>query len=163
MVIPQCSVCKIAPDGFPVCICETCFGKTIVCQSCAINLRHNPSNPHKNHRLRIWGEGLWFDMSHVFFKSLDPPTDQFGPQWRVEGLEQLVLGHNVLTNNVQVLSFFPRPSGNLRLALVNAPPGQWEVALQIATWPSSAFGENQLKLLYEEAQCPSRYYGCGYS
>ena len=86
-------------------------------------------------------------MSHVFFKSLDPPTDQFGPQWRCEGLEQLVLGHNVLTNNVQVLSFFPRPSGNLRLALVNAPPGPWEVALQIATWPSSAFGENQLKLL----------------
>ena len=65
----------------------------------------------------------------------------------MEGLEQLILGHNLFTKEVQVMNFFSRPSGNIRLGLINAPPGQWEVALQITTWPSSTFGENQLKLL----------------
>jgi hypothetical protein len=146
MVIPPCSVCQAIPGAFPVYTCETCFGKTIVCQSCASTLQYNPSNIHKNHRFRVWLDGLWYDSRHIFFKTL-PPSEPFGPPWAFQELDSIALGHNLLTENVKVLSFFQRPAGDLRLGLANVPPGTWSVTLQISTWPSPSFDENALKLL----------------
>lgn len=147
MVIPPCSVCKQHPDAFPVLTCETCWGKTVVCQNCASVLQSNPSNPHKNHRFRIWLDGLWFDWNHLWIRSLDPPTDQFGQQWSIQNLERLNLGYNAVTDDAHLMNFLARPHGQIRLGLVNVPAGRWEVALQISTWPSPAFGEKELKQL----------------
>jgi len=146
MAIPQCSVCKITPAAFPVLTCETCWGKTIICQSCGLNLHLKPSNPHKNHKFRLWLEGLWYDASHIFLKSTDAPSDQYGPEWGIKDIDSLTLGNNII-GRTQLIEFGARPSGSLRFALLTIPPGQWEISLQISTWPSPTFGEAEVKLL----------------
>lgn len=146
MAIPACSVCKIVPGAFPVYTCETCWGKTIVCQACGATLHTNPSNPHKNHKFRIWSEGLWYDARQMYLKSNVPPSDQYGPEWGVKSIESLVLGNNLMAQT-NLIEFYSRPSGALRIALMTVPPGQWEVSLQITTWASPTFGEAEVKLL----------------
>jgi hypothetical protein len=141
MVIPQCSVCKGLPQEFPVLTCESCWGKTIICLNCAA-LAH----PHKSHRLRAWLDGLWFDLADFKIKSVDAPTDEYGPTYEIMKMETLNLGYNVL-EDAFVIMFGPRPSGDLRVVMKNAPAGAWEVTAQITTWPSPDFGEAEIKML----------------
>lgn len=141
MVIPVCSVCKAQPKQFPVLTCESCWGKTVICVGCA-SLAH----PHKTHRLRAWLDGVWFDVASLNVKTVEAPTDQYGPLFEITVLENLQLGYNVL-ENACVLMFGPRPSGDLRLFIKNAPPGAWEVTAQITTWPSPNFGDAEVRML----------------
>ena len=146
MAIPQCSVCKIWPEEFPVLTCETCWGKTIICRSCGLNLHLNPSNPHKNHKFRLWLDGLWFEASHIYLKTLVAPVNQYGPEWAINEIETINLGINLM-GKTSLLEFSASPYGSLRIALLTVPPGQWEVSFQISTWPSPGFGEAEVDLL----------------
>ena len=146
MAIPQCSVCKAWPETFPVLTCETCWGKTIICRVCGMTLNVNPSNPHKNHKFRMWLDGLWYDASHIYLKTLEAPVNQYGPEWAINEIESLNLGINIM-GKTSLLEFGAVPSGSLRIALLTVPPGQWEISFQISTWPSPYFGAAEVDLL----------------
>ena len=148
MLIPACSVCGSTPNGFPVYTCKACYGKTLICASCAPNMHLYPKHAHKaNHLVREWQAGFWADTQHIYFHTKSPPDN---PPWGVqydfpESPGPLQLGLNVIESHI--FRFAPWPSGTLRLAVTDVPPGRWEICFQISTYPSSFFGDNEIKLL----------------
>ena len=117
-----------------------------MCHNCAGTVAL-PSSAHYNHRFRVWNKGLWFDVGrHVFRPTTDPPADSLGAPWVVERLDTLNLGLNAIADP-EVLKFNPRQFGELRLALMNVPAGNWDVRIQLSTWPSPYFGEAEIKML----------------
>ncbi|KAL4816723.1 SIR2-like domain-containing protein [Aspergillus spinulosporus] len=145
-IILACSNCLAVPTSYPVFECNTCLGKTIICQSCFNNLK----SPHQNHHVQLITADLWFNVRSILFKDALPQDDEFsraawGLQWEIEAVPTLRLGYNDLTD-MEVLTFNPRPCGESRFALINVPAGQWEVRLQISTRPSQIFGKDQLTM-----------------
>lgn len=117
---------------------------------CAPRMHLYPSHGHKSsHTVRVWQRGFWVGAPHLLVSSVNvtgsAPMDEFGGPFAVGAPCRLQLGLNVVEEIT--LDFPPRPYGELRVALRNVPPGQYNICFQVQTRPSPLFGEPELKLL----------------